>query len=680
MFKLKFKSGAAPFIPVAILLNMLIETLGRGSVVSMLAHIMVSPLVFLFNTLLIFTSLTLSLLCSRKIFAISMIVIFWLAIGITNGVLLTFRATPFSAGDLFMLKTALEMIELYFNTFEIILILIAIVATCTGVVLIWRRTKKIKPDYKAAVVHCASSILFTALLFVILTNRGLLSSSFSDMRNAYKEYGFNFCFACSAFEKGIDEPDNYSDSEVEELKNELLDQHEETLDTYARVTPTPTPPIEEMQEVLPNIIYVQLESFFDVNYLDDISFSENPVPYFESLKKHYASGFLTVPTLGAGTANTEFEILTGMNRAYFGPGEYPYKTILQSMTCESAAYNLREYGYSCHAIHDNSGTFYDRNIIFSQLGFDTFTSIEYMQNVEYNALGWAEDAVLVPEIIDTLDSTEDRDFVFTISVQAHGKYPNEYIEESTIKVENVEKQMISAYEYYADQLKEMDNFIKELVESLEDYPEPVVLVLYGDHLPSLEIEETDLSDGSLYQTEYVIWTNYASQYDDEDLCAYQLSAHVMELLGLDSGYITKFHQHYNGDEEDYDEMLSTLEYDCLYGDLLLYEGINPYEATDIKMGIKDIEITGLQLVDNSNTEETSSILFWEPEPTDLYVYGSNFTCWSIVYINGHECDTEFIDSSTLVVRETGMDVEDEVFVAQQGEDGVILSYTESVTW
>ena len=112
-----------------------------------------------------------------------------------------------------------------------------------------------------------------------------------------------------------------------------------------------------------------------------------------------------MPCFGAGTANTEFEVQTGMNMDDFGPGEYPYKTVLQSKVCESMAYDLKEKGYATHALHDNDGTFYDRYKVFSHLGYEDFTSIEYMDNIEMTPMGWAKDKILTGEIGKILDST-----------------------------------------------------------------------------------------------------------------------------------------------------------------------------------------------------------------------------------------------------------------------------------
>ena len=126
--------------------------------------------------------------------------------------------------------------------------------------------------------------------------------------------------------------------------------------------------------------------------------------------KKYSSGYYRVPSVGAGTANTEFETITGMSLRYFGPGEYPYKSILKETTCESAPYVLKKLGYTTHAIHNNEANFYARRTVFPNLGFDTFTSEEYMEEEDdQNPLGWVRDRVLTQSILDCLRSSEGSD-------------------------------------------------------------------------------------------------------------------------------------------------------------------------------------------------------------------------------------------------------------------------------
>ena len=97
----------------------------------------------------------------------------------------------------------------------------------------------------------------------------------------------------------------------------------------------------------PNVVFVQLESFFDVDALEDASFSTDPIPVFRELMETCPHGQLRVPSVGGGTANTEFEVLTGMNLDYFAAGEFPYNTILKDTSCETVCFNLKELGYTC---------------------------------------------------------------------------------------------------------------------------------------------------------------------------------------------------------------------------------------------------------------------------------------------------------------------------------------------
>ena len=132
------------------------------------------------------------------------------------------------------------------------------------------------------------------------------------------------------------------------------------------------------EEQRPNIIFVQLESFFDPTEVEWLRFSEDPIPNLRKMFSEYSSGYFKVPSVGAGTANTEFEVLTGMSMRFFGPGEYPYKTYAKTRTLESAASALKGLGYGAEALHNNGGNFYSRAQVFNNMGFDHYTSKEFM--------------------------------------------------------------------------------------------------------------------------------------------------------------------------------------------------------------------------------------------------------------------------------------------------------------
>ena len=108
----------------------------------------------------------------------------------------------------------------------------------------------------------------------------------------------------------------------------------------------------------------------------------------------------------------------------------------------------------------------------------------------------------------------------------------------------------NAFEYYISQLKETDDFLGELLAALQNYPEPVVLVIYGDHLPALDFQEEEFRSGSLLTTEYVIWSNdNRIAKENRNITAYQLSSYTLSRCGISSGLLTRFHQQHAQDED-----------------------------------------------------------------------------------------------------------------------------------
>lgn len=310
--------------------------------------------------------------------------------------------------------------------------------------------------------------------------------------------------------------------------------------------------------------------------------------------ENYSSGYFKVPSVGAGTANTEFEVLTGMNLRYFGPGEYPYKTVLKDQVCESAATAFARFGYGTHALHNNGGNFYSRARVFNNIGFDSFTSKEFMNILQTTENGWSKDDILLTHIEDALDDTEQQDFVFTISVQGHGNYPEEkVIENPRITVSGMEtEEQNNAWEYYVNQVYEMDQFAGNLVKMMEERGEPTVIVFYGDHLPTMGLEASDLKSRYLYNTNYVIWDNIGLAKEDRNIPSYQIMADVMERLGLHSGTVFNYHQQ-RRQTEDYLLDLELLQYDILYGDQYIYEGNPPITEGHMEMGVKDVTLSGI---------------------------------------------------------------------------------------
>lgn len=663
---MKWKRYVCFYVLLPLLLEIIIESLSRKSVISTAGYMLHNPLIFLFNTLIIMLTLSIAMFFKREIFVLIMVSVVWLVFGIANFVILQFRVTPFSAVDFTLITSAIKVSSHYFNIFTIAMMIVAVIVLFGGMIGLFRKAPvNDRYSHKRLLfsgIFCATLGVAIAVIHSNSYSVQALSTKYTNIAEAYEDYGFAYCFANSIIDSGIKKPEDYSEESVQAVVDSL-----EKL---------------ENEEQRPNVIMVQLESFFDVDYVKGLEFSQDPLPFFHALRKKYSTGLVTVPTVGAGTVNTEFEILTGMRQHDFGVSEYPYKTILKSTASESICNDLKKLGYRTHAVHNNEATFYGRNRVFSNLGFDTFTSMEYMNGIQDNPNGWSKDDILTGEIIKTLDSTEEPDFTMAITVQSHGKYDGiETTDPQPIQVSGAPEGKEEAYQYYVNQLYEVDQMIESLVQELSKRPEKTILLLYGDHLPSLGLEEQDLTNGNLYQTQYVIWDNMDLKKQDGIFNSYQIYSEVLKRVGIHEGLITKYHQQKNWMEEGYYEGLTTLSYDLLYGENHAYQGSNPYIATEVQMGVDPITITEVQ------------------ETIDGYqIKGSGFTPFAHVLFEGKELETEYKDAETLLVtgkvevkpaedeeynQDTVQEPEDvpNAFVVQiRTEDGVYLSSTNAFQW
>lgn len=634
---------------ISVLLILVIEVLARHSLTDGIRFVWDHPFLTLLSAAILTAFYALALLVPKRNFVWLCITVVIVGLAVTNSILLCFRITPLAATDIALLTSVFEIMGIYLTVWQIILLVLLVLVVIAGLIYLGIRMKKQVYHPLLAVCNAVISILAVVLMIHIGDARGWLQTEFANLPDAYADNGFVYCFARSLFDRGISKPDTYDEDTVDNILEDMKKQK--------------TNEVEEK----PNIIFIQLESFMDLKRMQGVTYSEEPTPVYSSLRKTCPGGFLKVPSVGAGTANTEFEILTGMTLDYFGAGEYPYKTVLQDETCESMAYNLRELGYRTGVLHNNTGSFYSRNKVFANLGFDYFVSSEYMENLSYNPIGWAKDKVLTGQIQHILKATSEPDLIYTITVQDHGKYPTELLENPHIKVSGFapeDEGRQNAFTYYVNQCHETDAFLGSLIATLNAFEEPVVLVLYGDHLPNLDITEEELASGNLFQTEYVIWSNkkmledYELSKKNENLYAYQLSAHVLKLFGMNNGLLTKFHQMYHN-YDNYKSNLKILQYDMLYGKKEVYDGLSPYEPTDLQMGFDPIRITDVSSVGGS-----------------VYVMGKNFTESSFVFIDGKKQDTVFLNENTLMVSDKELEGGEEVYVAQLTDVSAQLSSTE----
>ena len=637
---------------LACIINFVIEAISRHSVVAAWDYMTGTPLVFLYNAFMIFVTFSIVYLFKRRIFVRIIIGEIWVILGIANGYILLKRVTPFNAQDLKIAGDGIALINNYCNGFEVVVIAVGAVALLIWLISMWRRGGQ----YAGKIHHIAAliGIIVCGVLYTFVTNiaidKRVVSTYFGNIAFAYEDYGLPYCFSASLFNTGISEPNGYTKKAMAKI-----DKDGELNQTAA----------SRSSDELPNIIVVQLESYFDVANAEFFTTSEDACPNLHNLYQNYSNGYFKVPSVGAGTANTEFEVLTGMNLRYFGPGEYPYKTYSKKHPTESAATALASLGYGTHALHDNTGNFYSRANVFNNMGFDTFTSKEFMNVLQTTENGWAKDEILTQHIMEAMDTTKQEDFVFTVSVQGHGNYPEtQVIENPKIKVEGIEDEALkNKWEYYVNQVYEMDQFVGDLIKAVEERNEPSVVVFYGDHLPTMGLKAEDLKSRYLYNTNYVIWDNIGLQKDDKNIPAYQLMSEVLNRLDIHSGTVFNYHQQRKG-TKNYLSDLELLQYDILYGKQYVYNGKAPITEGHMVMGIRNVSLSSIVPQLNSGYS----------------LYGENFTKYSRVYVNGEKQKSSFLNNTRINLSETELKDGDVIQVGQVGSSDTIFRMSDKYTY
>ena len=637
---------------LACVLTFIVEVISRRDVLSAFSFVENHTWAYLYNAFIVFASLSLVYLFRCRAQLRLLISGLWIFLGTVNGLILSNRVTPFSYTDFKMLPDLFAMQNTnYFTAEEATIVVSVIAAFIIFLILFFLKG----PKYQGNRHNIAGSIAIAALLLIGIPvttqaaqNSNIVASYFANIAQGYADYGFVYGFSTSVVGRGMSKPDDYTKETIDTIEAQVDASKEKTTVTA---------------ENEPNIICILLESFIDPYEVNFLQMSEDPIPTFHSLEQNFSTGYLTVPVVGAGTANTEFEVLTGMNMQYFGTGEYPYKTVLKSADCpsvESIASDLSSIGYGTHVVHNNTATFYSRNNAFSKMGFDTFTSKELMNITEYTPSGsWPTDKILVNETVKAMNATEGQsDFVYTITVGSHGDYPTEkIIEDPEIQVTGAAtEESNNQWEYYVNMIHNTDNFIADLIDAVNRRGEDTIIVMFGDHLPTMGLEDSDMKSGDIFKTKYATWNNFGLPKEDADLTAYQLLAHITDQVGIHEGTIFNYTQT-QSDSSTYQNGLENLQYDLLYGDRYAYNGEDPYPASDLVMDVEDVVIKSVRRNSINHT---------------LAVYGSNFTRNAKIFVNGEKVSTTYLTSGIITTSLDNVQDGDVITVAITGSQGIIL--------
>jgi len=372
-----------------------------------------------------------------------------------------------------------------------------------------------------------------------------LTISYWNSPNTYRRQGMIPSFLCALEDMPLKVPEGYDHEEAEQL----VKAHAAATDALPERTERRRLAERQYRQVKPSLVIIMNETFADLSRLEGLRAGYEGPTFFKSMADCVRRGQIAVSVYGAGTCNTEFEVLTANSLAFLGAGKYPYQ-MFDLEGASNLARQFKDQGYSTLAIHPNAGANWNRNTVYADFGFDRFLSTD---NDFEGAPGFHNgftDKSTYERIIESLKRDAAPQFVFDVTMQNHGGYevgniPPERL--TDFQPEGFDPALNAQLNEYLSCIQASDEDLEWFVGELEALERPVVLVFFGDHHPKFSNEYNDVffdpnleseveHAARIYQTDYVIWANYDvagtdQVSEDEPVGTDCLGALTLDLMG-----------------------------------------------------------------------------------------------------------------------------------------------------
>lgn len=456
---------------------------------------------------------------------------------------LMFRGRPFMFADLMNMNTAISVVGSY--KIEIDAVMGAKLIAVLALLILDINLQNVKLPRKKIVVFLRICFLVGIVSCCwVVGNTGILQEisddqiNFWDINSNYQEKGSLYTLLLECNYNHVKKPAGYSVSKVQQME--------------ASIDKASTEDIVDIQPE--NIILIMNESLADMSHIGDVQTDTEILPNIKALEKNTTKGWLQVPVLGAGTAESEYEVLTGNSKQFLAMGSTAYE-----LYCNNGEYSiaseLKNQGYQTYALHPYYAENWNRSNVYPAIGFDEFFSIENWR-LEIANLRWcASDQSSYEKVKNIIENKKDgsKTFSFLVTMQNHGGYDESslYGFEPTVNLKYTKKYPMA--ETYLSLINESDVAFYNLIEYFENLDQPTMVIMFGDHYPAVEdgfyeelygknlddltLEETQLR----YQTPYIIWSNYdRATRESEDMSANYFGSYILETAGLKTSLYDKF--------------------------------------------------------------------------------------------------------------------------------------------
>lgn len=442
--------------------------------------------------------------------------------GLAEYYVVQFRARPIMLWDVLAVKTAATVSGNYSYevTPHIAAAVVFMIVLDVLVVKFPFRLKKGKVHGAAAGISCLVSAVFFVLFFKVMVNAFSLDVSMWNPEESYENYGTMLCTMRMFGYLDNKPPQGYSQAEVARIQAEIEGMKEQELPWKSSTGTVPA-----------NIICIMNESFSELNVIAPFETDEPYLAFYNSIEENCVKGQLYMPVFGSMTSNSEYEFLTGNSMAFAPSGSVPYQIYMRNPTY-SLPLILKEQGYRTVAMHPYPADNWNRTEAYARMGFDEFLDEDYYEDSPL-IRNYVSDKGDYDKIIELTETKEEGQplFIFNVTMQNHGGYEEEF--ESTVHLTEYEDMPMT--EQYLSLMKESDQALSYLLDYYSRIEEPTMIVLFGDHQPSVEPEFYDALYGQSidtlkpedylrrYITPFFVWTNY----ETESMMSVKMSAQYL---------------------------------------------------------------------------------------------------------------------------------------------------------
>lgn len=456
------------------------------SVLAMLGKMLRQPLILFLNWLPIALLTAAFAFAFRNVFFSSALVgLIAGAMSLINRVKLTIRGEPFVPRDISLIKEAADAAGSYDMTlpwFQIgCLVVMTAVFIVLGVLLPLKKSED-APKKRGALVRVMGFVLCLAVLVGAV---GLVYSS-TDLYNSFEttepynlssvnnELGFvyYFCYHFSTYK--IEKPEGFDRDEAASWETGY-----ESAPDAADV----------------NVVFVMNEAFSDILNEDVFVFpeGENPMEVYNTLAEgeNAWAGHIVVPYFAGGTADTEFDVVSGMQTNLLNPAA-PSLTAFRTVNrdLDSIFRIFGADGYTSCFMHPGQSWFYNRENVYDWFGADESFFVEDF-DAEYKG-SWVTDESVLRELVSRFEEKSaggGLDFTYAVTIQNHMSYTAEkygdYVCPEVETTAELSPEIQTAVNVYAEGIRDANAMLEDLTEFYSEQSEPVLLVFFGDHLPYL---------------------------------------------------------------------------------------------------------------------------------------------------------------------------------------------------